>query len=208
MRKVDIIKSEIVSWSMQPLISKGDEVTVIPYNSANIKIGDIVFFKIKKPFEIWIGKKHKKLNHITHRIVGKKKINGEEYPANEIPLLYLSLGDKNRFNSNVIPFKHSDGDYSEFREGTFQMSLNVLVSQFGETNIKSERREKVIDDIKFESLAIKIYSADETVLLGRWELYDALVNGWAFSMNYTCSDEEAWISIINAIENSKFADIK
>ena len=146
----------------------------------------------------------------SSREKGKKFIennSGKKIPIDEIPLLYLFLGKKNRFNSNVIAYSTDYGDYVEVRENTFKMFLNLFKSQTGVT-IKSERKQILVDKIPFESLAIIIYSVDGTVEMGRWGIYEALVNGWALSMNYICADEEAWNTISKAIENSKFVHIE
>lgn len=162
-------------------------------------------FTIPQGWEIRSAEEIKRVREKGERFI--ENSSGKKIPIDEIPLLYLFLGEKNRFNSNVSVYSTDYGDYAEVRENTFQMFLNLFKSQLGVT-IKSERKQILVDKIPFESLAIIIYSVDGTVEMGRWGMYEALVNGWAFSMNYICADEEAWNTIAKAIENSKFVLIE
>lgn len=186
-------------------------ITFATQIKGEIKDNNYICMEIGWKFTIpqgWEIRSSEEINRLRDK--GKKYFennSGKIIQIDEIPLLYLSKGKKNLFNSNVTAYSADYGDYTEVRENTFKMFLNLFKSQPG-VPIKSERKQILLDKIPFESLTIIIYSIDGTVEIGRWCMYEGLVNGWALSMNYICANEEAWSTISKAIENSKFVHIE
>jgi len=168
---------------------------------------DYICEKINWKFNIPSGWNIKNIEKIAQKLAKTQKAIEAEKGisiAEEIPLLYITLGNKNRFNSNIARCDMNKENFIEMIERNYRDWLNFWESPTKGFEIKSKRQQNIIDGVTFETLSIEMIHPETKEIFGRWKLYDALINGWFFYMNYICSDYDAWKSIVSSIKNSKF----
>ncbi len=142
------------------------------------------------------------------RNLGKEELEKslmQKIPTTESPLIYLQhdTKNKNRFTSDLSPYDPKvDGDYAKLQNKGLDLLSGIYKSLRME--MSEERGRATVDGISFATQLVKLYTPDRKRVLLTGMNFDALVNGWSFSMGYTVDNEDDRKAIHEALMNSKF----
>jgi hypothetical protein len=189
----------------QPLKEKQQELEVGSIDERNIYTANMVGWTVKLP-ENWnvITKREsyemsKKGKEAIEKSTGLK-INGTSL----IELINLKKDAANSFLSTIQHYNEADdGNYSQHNKAI----IDVLKSTYKSKKIKADYEEGTanIDDLEFETFAIKIYSDNKTKVILHQKMFSRLINGYDFSITINYNNETDRQTLFKVINSSKFS---